>query len=75
MEEFSAMAFIRSGLPTMSTMNAWRAGMSKALTTPSPAESTKICQIRTWPPSVSQASAKASSMDAVCVPMTTLRRL
>ena len=45
-DEFSAIAFIRSSLPTMSTMNACRAGMSNAFTTPSNAASTKMCQ--TW---------------------------
>ena len=63
MEEFSAMAFIRSARPTMSTMNAWRAGISKALTAPSSAESTKMCQIRTVPVSVRAASASANTMD------------
>ena len=43
MDEFSAMAFIRSSLPTMSTRKACRAGMSKAFTTPSKAASTKMC--------------------------------
>ena len=45
MEEFSAMAFIRSARPTISTMNDWRAGISKAFTTPSSADSAKMCQI------------------------------
>ena len=75
MEEFSAMAFIRSALPTISTMNDWRAGMSKALTTPSSAERTKICQIRTVPVSVTAASASANSMDSVWVAITSRWRL
>ena len=33
-DELSAMAFIRSARPTISTMKDWRAGMSNALTTP-----------------------------------------
>ena len=41
-DEFSAMAFIRSSRPTISTMNACRAGISNALTTPSNAARTKI---------------------------------
>ena len=36
------MAFIKSSLPTMSTRNDWRPGMSNAFTTPSSAASTKI---------------------------------
>ena len=52
-EEFSAMAFIRSSLPTMSTRKDWRPGMSKAFTTPSRAASTKMCQTWTRPVSVS----------------------
>ncbi len=35
MPEFSATAFIRSSLPTISTTNAWRVGCSKALASPS----------------------------------------
>ncbi len=46
MEEFSAMAFIRSSLPTMSTRKDCRAGISNAFTTPSNAASTKMCQTR-----------------------------
>ena len=73
--ELRAMALIRSSLPTISMMNAWRAGMSKALTTPRRAESTNTCQMRTVLVRVRNASAKASSIDAVWVAMTTWRRL
>src|ERR1035438_8583761 len=44
MEEFSAMAFMRSALPTISAMKDWRAGMSKELISPSNAKCTKMCQ-------------------------------
>ena len=36
-DELSAIAFIRSPRPTISAMNAWRAGMSNALTIPTSA--------------------------------------
>src|ERR1035441_5091719 len=75
MEELSAMAFIRSRLPTISTMKDWRAGISKEFAVPSRAERTKMCQMRTDPESVSAASTKASNMEAVCVAMTMWRRL
>src|SRR5438309_8705717 len=58
-EEFSAIAFIKSSLPTMSTRNAWRAGMSNALTTPSRADSTKMCHTCTLSVSVSPARINA----------------
>ena len=75
MEELRAMAFMRSDFATRPTMNDWRAGISKEFTTPSNDASTKMCQTRTAPESVSAASAKASSMDAVCVAMTRRWRL
>jgi hypothetical protein len=34
MPELSAMALVRSALPTISTMNDWRVGMSTVLATP-----------------------------------------
>ena len=74
-EEFRAMAFIRSLRPTISTMKDWRAGISNAFTTPSSAASTKMCQIRTAPLSTNAASTKASSIAEVCVAITTRRRL
>ena len=74
-EEFSAMAFIRSSLPTMSTRNACRAGMSNALTTPCRADKPKMCHTCTLPVRVSAARTRASSMAAVWVAMTTRCRL
>src|ERR1035438_9131972 len=75
MEEFKAIAFSRSSLPTMSIRNAWRAGMSNAFTTPRPAAIAIICQTWMRPDSVSSASTVARTMEAICVPMTTRRRL
>ena len=75
MEEFSAIAFIRSSLPTMSTRNDCRPGISKALTTPSSAASTNTCQTCTRCVSVSAARTKASSIDATWVAMTMCLRL
>ena len=42
--ELSAMAFIRSSLPTNSTMKDWRAGRSIVLATPNRIASTATCQ-------------------------------
>ncbi len=48
--------------------------MSNALTTPSKAESVKICQSRISPQSAKKARPNAKIIEAVCVPITTLRR-
>ena len=69
------MAFIKSSLPTMSTRNDCRPGISNAFTTPSSAASTNMCHTRTVWVRVSAASTNASSIDATCVPMTTCLRL
>src|SRR5205807_1454740 len=66
-DELSAIAFIRSSLPTRSTMNAWRAGMSNALTTHRNAASAARCHTATVRLHTSAASANAGSMDSVCV--------
>src|ERR1022692_1161093 len=70
-EEFRAMALIRSSRPTISTKNDCRAGISKAFTTPSSADRTKICQTCTPPVSVRTAKMNASSMAEIWVPITT----
>ena len=70
MEEFNAMAFIRSALPTISTMNDCRAGMSKAFTRPRRTDSITMCQAAIVPVKVSQARTSASIMEAVWVVMT-----
>ena len=67
MDEFSAIAFIRSSLPTSSAMNAWRPGMSNALTIPKNTASTITCQVVTRPAHTSAASASASSICNACV--------
>ena len=67
MDELSAIAFMRSSLPTSSTMNAWRAGMSNALTTPKNTASTITCHVVTLPVHTSPASASASSICRACV--------
>ena len=73
-DEFSAMAFIKCSLPTISTRNAWRPGMSNAFTIPSRAASTKISHLVMWV-RASAARMKAKIMDAVWVAMTTRWRL
>src|SRR5436190_53084 len=67
MDELSAIAFMRSSLPTSSTMNAWRAGMSNALTTPKNTASTMTCHVVTLPVHTSTANASASSICKPCV--------
>src|SRR6266487_698944 len=67
MDELSAIAFMRSSLPTSSTMNAWRAGMSNALTTPKNTASAMTCHVVTLPVHTSTASASASSICKACV--------
>ncbi len=73
-DEFKAMALIKSSRPTISTKNDCRAGMSNELTIPSSADKTKMCHTCTVPVRVMAASANASSMEAVCVAITTRRR-
>ena len=51
--EFSVTALRRCSGPTISSMNDWRAGFSKALLRPSRAASTPICQYWTSPVIVS----------------------
>jgi hypothetical protein len=43
-DEFSATAFMRSARPTISTVNAWRAGMSNVFASPRRPASTSTCQ-------------------------------
>src|SRR6266404_5732404 len=64
-EEFSAMAFIRSSLPTMSIRKDCRPGISKAFTTPSRPARMKMCHTWTCPLNVSQARIPARIMEAV----------
>jgi hypothetical protein len=66
-EELSAIAFSKSSRPTISTVNDWRAGASKALATPSRKASTNTCQTCTRPVSVSRARIAASTIAATWV--------
>ena len=72
-DEFSAMAFIKSSLPTISTMNDCRMGMSKALAMPRMVASTSTCQTATTPVQTRIATVNASSMKASCMKMMTRR--
>jgi hypothetical protein len=70
MEEFNAIAFIKSSRETISMRKDWRPGISKAFTAPRSAASVMISQVFTMCNKVSAASTKASSMEATWVPMT-----
>ena len=74
-DEFSAMAFIRSSLPTISTRNDCRAGISKAFTTPRSEASTKMCHTCTTPVRVSVAKIAARIIDEIWVAITRRWRL
>jgi len=71
-EEFRAMAFIRSSLPTISTKNDWRPGTSNAMTTPCSAARTTMWATVTTRAKTRPASKKARSMAAVWVRMISL---
>ena len=73
-EELSAIAFSKSSRPTISIRNDCRAGTSNAFTVPSSVASAIISQTRMRPVSVSAARVNASSIEAVCVAITTRRR-
>ena len=62
MAELSAMAFIMSCWPTISTTKACRAGMSKAFTKPRHEATTMISHTLMWPSSVSAERTNASNM-------------
>ena len=72
-ELLSDSAFIRSSRLVISTMNAWRAGMSNAIATPPSAASTRMCQGRTSPLQTSPANTNASTIIALCVHSRTAR--
>jgi hypothetical protein len=65
--EFSATALTTRSGPTISTTNAWRAGLSSALTEPRTSTSASTIQASTWPVVVSAKSASAGSAIAGCV--------
>ena len=64
---FSATALAMSSRPTISTTNAWRTGMSNALTTPSSSASTKTCHTCTWPVTTSTPRTSARRPAAIWV--------
>ncbi len=72
-DEFSAIAFIKSSFPTISTRNDWRVGMSNALTIPKNAASPMTLCTVTRPVPTRAASPNACSMRRVCVMITTRR--
>ena len=72
-ELLSESAFIRSSRLVISTMNAWRAGMSKAIATPPSAASTRMCQGCTSLLQTSAANTNASTIMALCVHNNTIR--
>ena len=70
-----AIAFERSRRSsTIFTMNAWRPGISKALTMPCITLRAKIQWMAMWCERVSAASAKDWTMESVCVQTSTWRR-
>ena len=73
MELLSDTAFIRSSRLVISTMNACREGMSKAIATPPSPASTRMCQGRMCPLPTSAAYPNASSIIPFCVKQTTVR--
>jgi len=66
-EELSAIALGRSSGPTICTMKAWRAGTSKALTSPTPAAKTMRSWTEICRAAISVATASARSIRIVCV--------
>ena len=71
--EFRPTAFVTSSTPTISMTNAWRVGMSTALTSPSSAASSRMCHTCATFAKLSAASTKARSIEAVCVPTSVAR--
>ena len=59
------MAFRRSSRPTISAMNDWRPGMSRALTTPMATARAATCQYWTVRVHASTARVKAGAMSAI----------
>ena len=72
-EELRAIAFMRSSLPTISTRNACRIGMSNALAMPRIVASSSTCHTAITPVHTRIATVKASSMNAICMKMITRR--
>src|SRR5439155_19571922 len=66
-EELSAIAFIRSCLPTISTTKDWRAGTSKALMVPVAAAAIRTSQYIAWPLELSRKSENEGIVNAAWV--------
>jgi hypothetical protein len=71
-EALRAIALSRSSRPTISTVNDWRTGASKAFTTPSRPASTNTCHTCTSPVRVSSARMAARSMATTWVMISSL---
>jgi len=67
MELLSDTAFIKSSRLVISTMNACRAGMSKAMATPPSAANRRICHVWIWPLPTKIAKTNAVSIIPVWV--------
>jgi len=72
-DEFSAIAFIRSCLPTISTWNACRHGTSSALMVPVATAATTTIQYCVCPVAVSMNSASGGTTKDVWVTSRTVR--
>ena len=72
-EELSAIAFIRSCLPTISITKDWRAGTSKALMVPVAAAAMSTSQYIAWPLELSRNRANDGIVNAACVVSSTER--
>ena len=64
-ELLSEIALSKSSRLVISIMNAWRAGMSKAIASPPIAASTMICQTRIWWAATSPANTRAVTIIVV----------
>jgi hypothetical protein len=73
MEELSAMALPRSSRPTISIMNAWRIGTSKATQVPRMGARIMIHPTVICPVAVSTVSARDSSSMPVCSSISAFR--
>ncbi len=71
-EEFSAIAFIRSSFPTISFKKACRMGMSNALTMPARNAITMMCHTCITPVNFKAAKRNASTIADVCAAITPL---
>jgi len=66
-DEFSAIAFVRSRLPTISTVKDWRVGMSNMVTQPVVTAARITIQYCAWPLALTANRANDGTMNADCV--------